>query len=141
MVSSTTGSTSSSSRRRCRRRAIPTSSCSAIARSVRVPAKAAHQEASHLYHQLLDRLKGKPLAPFVYRDFGSLVSLGRYTTVGSLMGFLVGRSFFIEGFFARLMYRSLYKMHEYALFGWRRVVVTFLARLLLRSSEPEVKLH
>ncbi|MDB5407781.1 MAG: hypothetical protein JWL84_2693, partial [Rhodospirillales bacterium] len=39
------------------------------------------------------------------------------------------------------MYRSLYKMHEYALFGWRRVVVTFLARLLLRSSEPEVKLH
>jgi NADH dehydrogenase len=104
-------------------------------------AQAAHQEASHLYHQLLDRLKGKPLAPFVYRDFGSLVSLGRYTTVGSLMGFLVGRSFFIEGFFARLMYRSLYKMHEYALFGWRRVVVTFLARLLLRSSEPEVKLH
>ena len=66
------------------------------------------------------RLAGKPLKPFVYRDFGSLVSLGSYSTVGSLMGFLVGSSMFIEGYFARLMYRSLYKMHQIALHGLRR---------------------
>jgi NADH dehydrogenase len=104
-------------------------------------AQAAHQQASHLDRQLRNRLRGKPLAPFVYRDFGSLVSLGHYSTVGSLMGFLIGRHMFVEGLFARLMYRSLYLMHEYALGGVRKVIVTVLARILSRQSEPQVKLH
>ena len=67
-------------------------------------AQAAHQQASHLLRQFRHRIAGKPLEPFVYRDLGSLVSLGEYTTVGNLMGFLVGKTFFIEGYFARLMY-------------------------------------
>ena len=40
-------------------------------------AQAAHQEASHLARQLRRRLQGAPIEPFVYRDFGSLVSFGR----------------------------------------------------------------
>ena len=43
-------------------------------------AQAAHQEASHLVKQLPRRLRGEPLYPYVYRDFGSLVSLGRFST-------------------------------------------------------------
>jgi len=104
-------------------------------------AQAAHQEASHLLRQLRRRLAGKTLRPFVYHDFGSLVSLGDYSTVGSLMGFLIGRSFFIEGYFARLMYRSLYQMHQYALHGGGRTFLATLARGLSRGAEPEVKLH
>ena len=104
-------------------------------------AQAAHQMASHMLRQINLRLDGKPLEPFRYRDFGSLVSLGKYSTVGSLMGFLVGRSMFIEGLFARIMYRSLYKMHEAALHGgpsvfWRTVVSTISQR-----PTPSVKLH
>ncbi|MGZ5919662.1 MAG: NAD(P)/FAD-dependent oxidoreductase [Hyphomicrobium sp.] len=104
-------------------------------------AQAAHQEASHLYVELQRRLKGEPLRPFHYRDFGSLVSLGEYSTVGSLMGFIVGRSFFIEGLFARLMYRSLYKMHEVALHGPGKVILDTLSRVITRRTEPVVKLH
>jgi NADH:ubiquinone reductase (H+-translocating) len=104
-------------------------------------AQAAHQQASHLLRQLRRRLAGQPLEPFVYRDFGSLVSLGQYTTVGNLMGFLVGKNMFIEGYFARLMYRSLYKMHEYALHGASRTFLGALARGLSRGGEPAVKLH
>jgi NADH dehydrogenase len=104
-------------------------------------AQAAHQQASHLLRQFRRRLAGKPIQPFVYRDFGSLVSLGEYSTVGNLMGFLVGRSLFIEGTFARLMYRSLYSMHEYALHGSRRLLTSFLARRLSRRIDPKVKLH
>jgi len=33
------------------------------------------------------------------------------------MGFLAGKDLFIEGYFARLMYRSLYKMHQIAFHG------------------------
>ncbi|WP_241671126.1 NAD(P)/FAD-dependent oxidoreductase [Dankookia rubra] len=83
-------------------------------------AQAAHQQASHVIGQINRQPTGQPLTPFVYRDFGSLVSLGKYRTVGGLMGFLVDKSMFIEGYFARLMYRSLYKVHQSALHGHRR---------------------
>ena len=104
-------------------------------------AQTAHQQATHVLAQIRRRLKGQPLKPFVYRDFGSLVSLGHYSTVGNLMGFIVGRSMFIEGWFARLMYRSLYKMHQRALHGWPKVILDTLARTLTRRTEPHVKLH
>lgn len=104
-------------------------------------AQAAHQEASHLIKQLPRRLKGEPLKPYVYRDFGSLVSLGRFSTVGNLMGFLIGKNFFVEGYFALLMYRSLYKMHEAALHGLANVILSTIGRILHRRNAPVVKLH
>ena len=61
------------------------------------------------------------MPPWNYRDFGSLVFLGEYSTVGSLMGSLTRGSLMIEGIFAGLMYRSLYKMHELALHGFEGV--------------------
>jgi NADH:quinone reductase (non-electrogenic) len=104
-------------------------------------AQAAHQEASHLARQLPRRIAGLPLQPFEYRDFGSLVSLGRYTTVGNLMGSLLGKGVFIEGAIARLMYRSLYKMHERALHGTVRTLLGSLRRGITRRPHPIVKLH
>jgi NADH:ubiquinone reductase (H+-translocating) len=104
-------------------------------------AQAAHQQASHLIRQIRNRLEGRPIEPFVYRDFGSLVSLGEYSTVGNLMGFLSGRDMLVEGFVARLMYKSLYKMHEVALHGPWTVGLDTVARLLTRRTEPHVKLH
>jgi NADH dehydrogenase len=102
-------------------------------------AQAAHQQSDFMVGQIDRLLAGTPLREFTYRDFGSLVSLGAYSTIGSLMGFLVGRSFFVEGYFARLMYRSLYKMHEAALHGRGRT----LLRLLAPGGRPAptVKLH
>ena len=104
-------------------------------------AQAAHQMASHVYRQIRRKLAGEPLEPFKYRDFGSLVSLGEYSTVGSLMGFVSGRKMMIEGLFAKLMYRSLYKMHEWALHGFWKVTLDSVSRLLTRRTEPHVKLH
>ncbi len=104
-------------------------------------AQAAHQQATHLVRQIANRLAGKRLRPYGYRDFGSLVSLGEYTTVGNLMGALVGGSMMIEGYIARVMYTSLYKMHELALHGCTKVALDTLARLITRRTEPHVKLH
>jgi NADH:ubiquinone reductase (H+-translocating) len=87
------------------------------------------------------RLAGKPLKPWRYRDFGSLISLGQYSTVGSLMGALLGGAIFVEGLFARFMYISLYRMHLYALHGLAKVVFDTLARMITRRTEPRVKLH
>jgi NADH dehydrogenase len=104
-------------------------------------AQAAHQQASHMAKQLRNRLEGKPLKPFVYRDFGSLVSLGEYSTVGNLMGKLIGGNMMIEGYFARIMYMSLYKMHLMALHGSAKVALETLSRSLTHRTEPSVKLH
>jgi NADH dehydrogenase len=104
-------------------------------------AQAAHQQATHLVKQIKRRLTGELPQPWRYRDFGSLVSLGEYSTVGSLMGGLLGGNLWIEGLFARLMYRSLYKLHEYALHGPTKVTLDTLGRLITRRTEPHVKLH
>jgi len=105
-------------------------------------AQSAHQQASHLAKMLPRYLfDGKPLQPYSYRDFGSLISLGKFSTVGNLMGALTRGSVMIEGYFALLMYRLLYKMHEYALHGFTKVALDTLARILTRRTEPHVKLH
>ena len=104
-------------------------------------AQAAHQQASHLAKQIPRRITGMSLREWRYRDLGSLVSLGNYSTVGSLMGKLIGGSLFIEGVVAGLMYKSLYKMHQLALHGPVKVVLDTIARVITRRTEPVVKLH
>ena len=104
-------------------------------------AQAAHQQATHVAQQIRRRLAGKPTTDYRYRDFGSLVSLGEYSTVGNMMGGFVGGSLMVEGAIARLMYLSLYKMHELALHGFVKVSLDTLARLITRRTEPHVKLH
>lgn len=104
-------------------------------------AQAAHQQASHLVGQLARRLAGQPLTDWHYRDFGSLVSLGRYSAVGNLMGSLTGRKFWVDGFVARMMYRLLYKQHQIALHGYWKVALDTLAGLITRRTEPQIKLH
>lgn len=104
-------------------------------------AQAAHQQANHLFQQIQQYLAGKELKPYYYRDFGSLVSLGKFSTVGNMMGGLIGGSIMIEGIFAKIMYLSLYKLHELALHGWVKTTLDTLARLITRRTEPHVKLH
>jgi NADH dehydrogenase len=78
--------------------------------------------------------------PYVYRDYGSLVSIGHRDTVGNLMGSLRA-SFVVEGFLARTMYTSLHLMHHQAILGSLRTGVLALARFLIRRTTPLVKLH
>ena len=105
-------------------------------------AQAAHQQASMLVKTMKYRVAGKQKLPnYKYTDYGSLVNLGRYSTVGSLMGALSGGSMYIEGLFARLMYRSLYQMHLVALHGFFSVFLQSLGRFISRRTEPHVKLH
>lgn len=105
-------------------------------------AQAAHQQAAMLLKTVKNRVAGKTNLPeYTYLDYGSLVNLGRYTTVGNLMGSISGTSMFIEGLIARLMYQSLYKMHLMALHGFWSMALQTLARLITQRTESKVKLH
>ena len=106
-------------------------------------AQAAHQQASMLYKSIKSKVlkPNKALANYVYKDYGSLVNLGRYSTVGNLMGSLLGGSMFVEGLIARLMYLMLYQMHLSALHGVVSVVFRLLGKIISRRTEARVKLH
>lgn len=106
-------------------------------------AQAAHQQASMLVKSIKMRVAGKAgnLPEYTYKDYGSLVNLGKYSTVGSLMGAITGGSLFIEGKFAGLMYRSLYQMHLMALHGVTSTILQLIARVITHRTEAKVKLH
>ena len=90
----------------------------------------------------LDRIQQKkPLRPFVYRDHGSLVSLSRFSTVGSLMGNLIGGRMAIEGRLARFVYKSLYRMHIIAVHGWLKGATLLAVGRVNAIIRPRLKLH
>lgn len=104
-------------------------------------AQVARQQANFLAKAMKARLAGRPLPEFRFHDFGSLVSLGELSAVGSLMGRLIGGSLLIQGLIARAMYASLYKLHQVSIHGFVRVAFDTLGRMLRERLEPRVKLH
>lgn len=104
-------------------------------------AQVAHQMASVAFKNIVAAMSEKPLADFVYRDHGSLVSLSRYSTVGSLMGNLIGGRMAIEGRLARLAYVSLYRMHLMTIHGWLNGMTQIIAREINHVVRPRLKLH
>ncbi|MDB5584948.1 MAG: FAD-dependent oxidoreductase [Bradyrhizobium sp.] len=104
-------------------------------------AQAAHQMAAIAFDNL-DRLaRGRALKTFVYRDHGSLVSLSRFSTIGSLMGNLVGGRMAVEGRLARFVYKSLYRMHLIAVHGWVRGLALLAIGRVNAIARPRLKLH
>jgi NADH dehydrogenase len=109
--------------------------------SVPPRAQAAHQMASTAYRNILASIAGRPLEAFVYRDKGSLVSLSRYSTVGSLMGNLIGGRMAIEGRLARMVYLSLYRLHLISIHGWLKGLALIFIGHVNRVVRPRLKLH
>ena len=111
------------------------------ARPVPPRAQAAHQMADLVFANLKRIVVGEQLEPFTYRDYGSLVALSRYSTVGSLMGGLIGGRLAIEGRLARLVYVSLYQMHLIAVHGWLSGVAQIAIGHVNHVIRPRLKLH
>jgi len=104
-------------------------------------AQSAHQMASQVLKNILAARKGKPQTAYKYKDHGSLVSLSRFSTVGSLMGNLMHGSMMVEGRIARLVYLSLYRMHQVALHGYFRTGLMMLSGSINKVIRPKLKLH
>jgi NADH dehydrogenase len=110
-------------------------------RAVPPRAQAANQMASTVFHNIRALVQGRALKNFVYRDHGSLVSLSHFSTVGSLMGNLIGGRMAIEGRLARFVYVSLYRMHLIAIHGWLKGLALILVGHVNHIIRPRLKLH
>ena len=104
-------------------------------------AQAAHQMAATVFANIKARIRRTQLKPFVYKDHGSLVSLSRFSTVGSLMGNLVGGRMAIEGRLARMVYLSLYRMHLIGIHGWMKGTALIAVGHVNQVIRPKLKLH
>ncbi|MGF1714303.1 NAD(P)/FAD-dependent oxidoreductase [Photobacterium chitinilyticum] len=104
-------------------------------------AQAAHQMASRCFSNIVAKMTDRAQKPYVYSDHGSLVSLSRFSTVGSLMGNLTKGSMMVEGRIARVVYISLYRMHLVALHGVFKTGLMMLVGRINRVLRPNLKLH
>jgi NADH dehydrogenase len=104
-------------------------------------AQAAHQMADTAFRNIVAAVERGATEDFVYRDHGSLVSLSRFSTVGSLMGNLIGGRMAIEGRLARLVYVSLYRMHLIAIHGWAKGAALIAVGHVNQVVRPRLKLH
>lgn len=111
-------------------------------RMLSATAQVAHQQARYLAEELTRRLEGKPAKAFVFKPQGMMVSLGKHSAVGSLAA-VVGpkRDYHVEGRGAKLIYASLYRMHQAAVHGWTLAVLLFIGDKLRRAARPALKLH
>jgi len=103
-------------------------------------AQTASQQASFLAKQITALIKYQPLNQFVYKDKGSLVSLSKAGSVGSVMGNL-SKDFTFEGRMARIFYITLYRMHQSTLHGWFNTFLLILRDRINKRTGPTLKLH
>lgn len=80
-------------------------------------AQPALQQGRNLGYNLLARIEGKPLKPFVYKDKGSMATIGRNKAVADLPRFK------FQGVFAWFVWMFV---HLYFLIGFRNRVVVFI---------------
>ena len=97
--------------------------------------------AATVFDNIKRKQKGKKLKPFVYDDKGSLISLSRFSSVGSLMGYLVGGVFFVYVRMSRMIYTSLYRLHLIGIHGWLRGFGLMVIGRVNRVVRPRMKLH
>ncbi len=104
-------------------------------------AQSAHQMAFYCFANILALINEKQLKPYIYKDYGSLVSLSRFSTIGSLMGNLICGSIMIEGRIARFFYITLYRMHQLVLHGYIKTGLIILVGIINRVLRPRLKMH
>lgn len=99
-------------------------------------AQVASQQATFLAEAMQARIKGRPLPMFQFSDKGSLVSLSKNKAVGELLGQVN-----VQGFVAKSMYVSLYRMHQATIYGYAHAGLLTAKDFVTRKIAPKIKLH
>ncbi|WP_434033070.1 NAD(P)/FAD-dependent oxidoreductase [Cupriavidus sp. a3] len=104
-------------------------------------AQVAYQQALYLADAIPRHLAGRPVRPFVYRDYGSLISLAGGGAVGSLATMRGKLGWYVEGRLAVLLHHAIYRRHVLAINGWRRALLVSLSHGLERWLSAGTRLY
>jgi len=116
--------------------------CPSAASSGFLPPRAqvAHQQAVYLGKAFAQRLAGKAVPGFAFRDAGTVVSLGQAGATYQTGG-VSSRALIVDGAAASGLYRLLYRKHLFGVSGLKHAVLEALGQWLGRGSRPAIKLH
>ncbi|SCB93098.1 NAD(P)/FAD-dependent oxidoreductase [Gilliamella intestini] len=78
-------------------------------------AQAAHQMAKICYENIINKLNNKPMKLFKYTDNGTIISL--HDTAQGVVKIAGKGEMNVKGFFALMIHRLLYRMHQASLLG------------------------
>lgn len=111
-------------------------------RTLPATAQVAHQQARWLAGALQRQLRGREPGSFTFHPKGIMVSLGKHTAVGSLAA-VVGprRHYHVEGRGAKLLYVSIYRLHQAVVHGWPLACLLWMGDKLRGVARPALKLH
>lgn len=99
-------------------------------------AQVASQQASFLVDALKAHVRGQSIPMFKFTDKGSLISLSHNNAVGELLGQVN-----VQGFVAKSMYVSLYRLHQAAIHGYTQAGIITAKDFITRRIGPKIKLH
>ena len=99
-------------------------------------AQVASQQAHFLVSAMSARIKNKTQPMFKFIDKGSLVSLSHHKAVGELLGQVN-----VQGWVAKSLYVSLYRMHQATLHGYTRTAYFMVKDAMNKKLAPNIKLH
>ena len=92
--------------------------------------------ATQLEDAMKARIQGKLQPMFKFSNKGSLVSLSHHKAVGELLGQVN-----IQGFLAKSMYVSLYRLHQAAIHGYTHAGLLTAKDFVTRKTASKIKLH
>ena len=99
-------------------------------------AQVASQQAEFLVHAVICYLNGKSLPMFKFNEKGTLVSLSEADAVGQILGDKI-----VKGQSARMMYQTLYRIHQTKIHGIGKTMLITAKDLFARRVNPKIKLH
>ena len=99
-----------------------------------VPAKAqaADRAAQHLVKNLLAHIAGRPLRPFVYKDAGTIISIGHNFAIGALFNERV----ILQGWVMRRLYDTIFRLHQRTVSGLSAMSTRIVAKRINLVLNP-----
>ncbi|XZR53210.1 MAG: NAD(P)/FAD-dependent oxidoreductase [Enterobacteriaceae bacterium] len=103
-------------------------------------AQSAHQMANLCFQNILSILNKKPLKLYKYNDYGTLISLSKFDTIGYLIIKIINKKIIIKGKIARLLYIILHKIHQIKIQGYKKGILFIIINMINKFIQPKIKI-
>lgn len=105
-------------------------------------AQNAHQMVKICYKNIILSLNNsKKLKKYKYKDYGYLISLSSFKTIGVINKFIIIKEIILKGKIIKLIYLSLYKIHLINIHGFIKTILIILSNIINKIIKPKIKLY
>ncbi|WMC18885.1 MAG: FAD-dependent oxidoreductase [Enterobacteriaceae bacterium PSpicST2] len=107
-----------------------------------IPARAqsAHQMVKICFNNIISILNNKNMKFFKYKDYGTLISLSKFNTIGYLILNIIKKNIIIKGKLACYLYILLYKMHQIKIQGYKKTLLLIIVNIINNFIYPKIKI-